>query len=81
MVYIVKWVLVLFVTVNNCQIRAISSHSVTFRNRVQCDSFATILNTNRPEAGYGDYVDSVRIDSSLFAPMSVDYIKQDTVCN
>lgn len=78
--YIVKWVLILFVTVNDCEIRGITNHQAVFTNKAQLDSFALTLKTNKPEAGYGDYTDSMQNYTSSVVPTFNEYIKKDTVC-
>lgn len=80
MYYIVKWILVLFVTNGNCEIRGITNHHAVFTTKAKCDSFALTLNTDKPNTLYGDYIDSVKIETLNSVPNLQNYVRMDTVC-
>lgn len=80
MYYIVKWILVLFVTQGDCEIRGISNHQAVFTTKGKADAFALTLNTTKPNASYGDYMDSVRVETLNRIPKVQGYARIDTIC-
>lgn len=80
MYYIVKWILVLFVTNGDCEIRGITNHQAVFTTLAKADSFALTLNTDKPNTPYGDYMDSVRVETLNSIPKVEVTARIDTVC-
>lgn len=80
MYYIVKWVLILFVSTGDCEIRGITNHQAVFTNQAERDTFVLTLNTTKPNTAYGDYVDSVQVSTSSKVPTFKGYVKRDTIC-
>lgn len=81
MYYIVKWVLILFVSNGDCEIRGITNYQLAFTSKVKCDSFVLTLNTNKPQTLYGDYADSIKVELLNTVPNSLTNIRVDTLCN
>lgn len=80
MYYIVKWILVLFVTQGDCEIRGISNHQAVFTTKGKADAFALTLNTTKPNTGYGDYIDSVKVETLNRIPKVQATARIDTIC-
>jgi len=80
MYYIVKWILVLFVTNGDCEIRGITNHQSAFTTKGKADAFALTLNTTKPNTSYGDYMDSVSILISNNVPNVPSQARIDTIC-
>jgi hypothetical protein len=80
MYYIVKWVLILFVTNGDCEINGISNHQSVFTTKGNADAFVLTLNTIKPHTPYGDYIDSVSILISNTIPNVDAKARIDTVC-
>lgn len=80
MYYIVKWILVLFVTNGDCEINGISNHQSVFTTSAKADSFILTLNTTKPQTPYGDYMDSVSILTSNSIPNIPSQARIDTIC-
>lgn len=80
MYYIVKWILVLFVTNGDCEVRGITNHQAVFTTKGNADAFVLTLNTTKPNASYGDYMDSVAILVSNNVPNVPSQARIDTIC-
>lgn len=80
MYYIVKWILIVFVTNGDCEVRGITNHQAVFTTSAKADSFVLTLNITKPETPYGDYMDSVRVETLNSIPKVQGYARIDTVC-
>ncbi len=80
MYYIVKWILVLFVTNGDCEVRGITNHQAVFTTSAKADSFVLTMNTTKPHTSYGDYMDSVSIIIWNNVPNVPSRAKIDTIC-
>lgn len=80
MYYIVKWILVLFVTNGDCEVRGITNHQAVFTTKGKANAFALTLNTTKPNTGYGDYIDSVKVETLNRIPKVQATARIDTIC-